>query len=69
MIKIIASNNFKGATSQSSNFPAQIDGNRQIRRWLPWRKLRIAINSETIRSLPNHSGIFIRTKQLHSDLI
>ena len=34
-----------------------------------WRKFRIEIHFEPIRNFPNHSGICIRTKQFHSDLI
>ena len=39
------------------------------RNGFPWRKNRIEIYSEPIRNFPNHSGIYIRTKQFHSDLI
>ena len=32
-------------------------------------KVRMEIHSEPIRNFPNHSGISIRTKQFHSNLI
>ena len=35
----------------------------------PWRKFRIEIHFEPIQIFPNHSGICIRTKQFHFDLI
>ena len=35
----------------------------------PWRKFRIEIHSEPIKNFPKYSGICIRTKQFHSDLI
>ena len=31
--------------------------------------IRIEIHSESIKNFPNHSGICIRTKQFHADLV
>ena len=45
-------------------------GNRIIKmNSVPWQKFRIEIHSKPIRNFLNHSGICIRTKQFHSDLI
>ena len=65
---------FKNLMDQSFQ-KSQIEGIRyfyhiaNIYSQLPWRKYRIEIHSESIRTIPNHSDICIRANANHSESI